>query len=196
MCLLITIIIVLFFYCNGPNKELDDFDVCLVSNISDESDVYDVKIRVKIKDKFNLFKNNIIVSYSLNGDKYENLCDNSASVFVKDEKTSKVEQTYHFSDVTKNGANIDLIGDLVKPMYDKKCILELLFKVKPKHIKDNHISTLNNNDQIIVNIFPYNEFNFGKVQIESQKISIINQTFKRNQLNYYFPIPLFDSTLH
>lgn len=43
MCLLITIIIVLFFYCNGPNKELDDFDVCLVSNISDESDVYDVK---------------------------------------------------------------------------------------------------------------------------------------------------------
>ena len=81
-------------------------------------------------------------------------------------------------------------------MYDKKCILELLFKVKPKHIKDNHISTLNNNDQIIVNIFPYNEFNFGKVQIESQKISITNQTFKRNQLNYYFPIPLFDSTLH
>lgn len=196
MCLLITITIILFFYYSGANKDLDDFDVSLVSNISNDPDVYDVKIRVKMKDKFNLFKSNIVVSYSLNGDKYENLCDNSAQVSIKDEETNKVEQTYHFSQAGKNGANIDLFGDSVQPMYDKKCILELSFKVKPKDIKDSHISTLKNNDQIIVNIFPYNKFNFGKIQIDNQKISITNQTFKRNQLNYYFSVPLFHSTVH
>lgn len=184
------IIILLISFSFREKKESNDFKVSLSVNRNNKLEIYNVNVKISNKNTtINEFKNNFIVSYALNGDKYEILNDGSERVNIRDKQTNKILQTYYFGGGSKNGSYINLTDDLKQIICNDKYILELSYKIK---IKDNCVQDVDR-DKIIVNITPYKN-KISNINIFNQYMQVSSDiNYNSKELTYSFNIPNFDS---
>lgn len=162
---------------NSPYDLSNDLttSISLIHN-SDENTgyydgTYDIRIRVGNIDK----NENIVVAYSLNGDKYEIIGANSSSgmserVKLIDEVTNKTLKTFYFSGASRNGAYFKTTDDFKKYITKDKYALELQFKIKPNQEPVE-------GDKILLDVFSY-DGEIDSPRIESQKIDMPSKNVK------------------
>ncbi len=156
-----------------------DPDVSLSIHSAEEPNVYDVRIQIEdAEDSDRIVKDNFIIAYALNGEKYE-ILSNSERFYFRNRQTNTLSDPYYVSGGSLNGAYINIIKNAENICQDGGSIL-IEFQVKWKERQ----TTKTQSDKIVVNITPYGN-NYNDISISSENIFISTDDGNRNKSAVY-----------